>query len=308
MPRKALTVAALLLASMTIPAATSAAATASSATATVRVVGAFYPVAYAAERVGGARVHVTNLTPAGAEPHDLELTPAQIDEVLDADVVFDMGHRFQPAVEEAAQERSGPTVTLLDRLPIHAGSKNVAEGDPSALDPHVWLDPVLMQGIVKEVRNALTRADPKGRAVYARNAAGFDQQLQALDQRYRTALGDCAIHVIVTSHEAFGYLARRYGLQQQGVAGLSPDAEPDAKRIAQLTDLVKRDHIKVVFTETLVSPRIADTLAHEAGVETDVLDPLEGLTDADIAHGANYVTVMNSNLAKLTRALDCKTR
>jgi zinc transport system substrate-binding protein len=295
---KALSGALLLLAPLGVPAA-------SSATPVVRVVGAFYPVAYAAERVGGGRVQVTNLTPAGAEPHDLELTPKQIDAVLDADVVFDLGHRFQPAVEKAAEERDGPTVTLLDRLPIHAGSKTVAEGDPSALDPHVWLDPVLMQAIVQQVRTALTKADPEGRTVYARNADTFEHQLQALDQRYRTGLAKCAIHDIVTSHEAFGYLAKRYGLRQQGVAGLSPDAEPDAKRIAQLTDLVKRDHIKVVFTETLVSPRIADTLAREAGVRTDVLDPLEGLTDSAIAQGANYVTVMNANLAKLRKALDC---
>jgi zinc transport system substrate-binding protein len=277
-----------------------------SAKSPVTVVAAFYPVAYASQRVGGARVQVTNLTPAGAEPHDLELTPKQIDEVLDADVVFDMGHRFQPAVEDAAKERDKPAIRLLDRLPVHAGNKNVAEGDPSALDPHVWLDPVLMQDIVRQVQNALTRADPNGRAVYARSADTFVRQLRSLDQQYRSALAHCAIHTIVTSHEAFGYLAKRYGLQQEGVAGLSPDAEPDAKRIAQLTDLVKRDHIKVVFTETLVSPRIADTLAHEAGVTTDVLDPLEGLNDSAIAHGANYVTVMDKNLAKLSRALNCK--
>jgi zinc transport system substrate-binding protein len=296
---KALTAVVLLLAPLAIP-------TASSAAPTVHVVAAFYPVAYAAQRVGGARVQVTNLTPAGAEPHDLELTPKQFDEILDADVVFDMGHRFQPAVEHAAQEREGPTVTLLDRLPVNAGNKKVAEGDPSALDPHVWLDPVLMQDIVRQVESALTKADPKGRATYTRNADAFVQQLGALDRRYRSALADCSIHVIVTSHEAFGYLAKRYDLQQQGVAGISPDAEPDAKRIAQLTDLVKRDHIKVVFTETLVSPRIADTLAREAGVTTDVLDPLEGLTDSNIAHGANYLTVMRNNLDKLGRALDCK--
>jgi zinc transport system substrate-binding protein len=288
----------LLLAPLAIP-------TASSAAPTVHVVGAFYPVAYAAQRVGGSRVQVTNLTPAGAEPHDLELTPNQFDEILDADVVFDMGHRFQPAVEEAAKERDKPTLTLLDRLPIRAGNKKVAEGDPNALDPHVWLDPVLMQDIVKQVQTALTKADPKGRGVYARNADVFIRQLKALDERYRKALADCSIHVIVTSHEAFGYLAKRYGLQQEGVAGLSPDAEPDAKRIAQLTDLVRRDHIKVVFTETLVSPRIADTLAREAGVTTDVLDPLEGLSDSAIAHHANYLTVMSKNLSKLGRALDC---
>jgi len=295
---KALSGALLLLAPVAVPVS-------SSATPAVHVVGAFYPVAYAAQRVGGARVQVTNLTPAGAEPHDLELNPDQVDAVLNANVVFVLGHRFQPAVEKSAAQRDAPTVTLLDRLPIHAGSKTVAEGDPSALDPHVWLDPVLMQAIVQQVQTALTKADPKGRTVYARNAQAFDQQLQALDQRYRTGLAKCAIHDIVTSHEAFGYLAKRYGLHQQGVAGLSPDAEPDAKRIAQLTDLVKRDHIKVVFTETLASPRIADALAREAGVRTDVLDPLEGLTHSAISHGATYITVMNANLTKLRNALDC---
>jgi zinc transport system substrate-binding protein len=298
MVRKTLAGAVLLL----TPAAI---ATASSATPTVHVVGAFYPVAYAAQRVGGARVEVTNLTPAGAEPHDLELSPKEFDQILDADVVFDMGHRFQPAVEEAAKERDGTTVTLLDRLPIHAGNKKVAEDDPSALDPHVWLDPVLMQDIVRQVQAALTKVDPKGRNVYARNSDAFVKQLRALDERYRNALADCAINVVVTSHEAFGHLADRYHLQQEGIAGISPDAEPDAKRLAQLTDLVKRDHIKVVFTETLVSPRIADTLAREAGVTTDVLDPLEGLSDSAIARGANYVTVMNRNLTKLGRALEC---
>ncbi len=295
---KALAGTLLVLSPLAIPATSSAAPR-------VHVVGAFYPVAYAAQRVGGSRVQVTNLTPAGAEPHDLELTPKQFDQILDADVVFDMGHRFQPAVEAAAKERDGTTVALLDRLPIHAGSKKVAEGDPSALDPHVWLDPVLMQDVVRQVQRSLTKADPKGRTVYARNADALVHQLQSLDLRYRTALADCAIHVIVTSHEAFGYLAKRYHLDQEGVAGLSPDAEPDAKRIAQLTDLVKRDHIKVVFTETLVSPRIADTLAREAGVTTDVLDPLEGLSDSAIAHGHNYLTIMDSNLTKLTRALAC---
>jgi zinc transport system substrate-binding protein len=295
---KALVSAVVLLAPAAVPATSSAAPP-------IHVVGAFYPVAYAAERVGGGRVQVTNLTPAGAEPHDLELSPKQIDQILDADVVFDMGRRFQPAVEKAADQRDGPTVTLLDRLPIHAGNKTVAEDDPSALDPHVWLDPVLMQHIVRRVQTALTNADPKGRAAYARNADAFEQQLRELDQRYRTGLANCAIHVIVTAHEAFGYLARRYALRQEGVAGISPDAEPDAKRLSQLTDLVKRDHIKVVFTETLVSPRIADTLAREAGVRTDVLDPLEGLTDAEISHGANYITVMDRNLAKLARALEC---
>jgi zinc transport system substrate-binding protein len=254
------------------------------------VVAAFYPVAYAAQRVGGNRVDVTNLTPAGAEPHDLELTPEQIDAILDADVVLDLGQGFQPAVEKAADQRDGPTVSLL---PAHTR------------DPHIWLDPIRMEGIVQRVQRALTKVDPLGRAAYARNADRFVAELDALHARYTQGLATCTRTVIVTAHEAFGHLASRYGLRQEGVAGLSPDAEPDAQRLGRLADLVKRLGVTTVFTEELVSPRIADTLAREAGVKTDTLNPLEGLTDREVSRGANYITVMDQNLAKLRRALDC---
>jgi zinc transport system substrate-binding protein len=259
------------------------------------VVAAFYPLAYAAEQVGGDRVKVTNLTPAGAEPHDLELTPAQVDRILDAAVVLDLGHGFQPAVEEAASQRDGVTVEILDGLP---GVK------PS--DPHVWLDPVLMTDIVTRVQRELTKSDPAGKASYAANAGELRRRLRALDAQYRAGLARCARHLIVTGHEAFGYLAHRYGLRQEGVAGLSPDAEPDPKRIADLADLARREHVTVIFTEELVSPRIADTLAREVGVRTEVLNPLEGLSDAERKRGADYFTVMDANLAKLRDALGCQ--
>jgi len=254
------------------------------------VVASFYPITWAAQQVGGNRVAVTNLTPAGAEPHDLELTPDQIDEVLDAKVVFELGHGFQPAVEQAAEQRDGPTVQLLPR-----GTK----------DPHVWLDPVRMAAIVRTVQRELTKADPKGRAVYARNAERVLGELDALHTRFRDGLAQCEGDVIVTAHEAFGHLANRYGLRQEGVAGLSPDAEPDAQRIGQLTDLVKRLGVTTIFTEELVSPRIATTLAREAGVRTETLNPLEGLTDRETKRSDDYVSVMDANLTKLRAALGC---
>ena len=263
---------------------------AAAATSKQSVVAAFYPVAYAAQRVGGNRVDVTNLTPAGAEPHDLELTPPQIDAVLDADVVFDLGQGFQPAVEKAAGQRDGPTVSLLP-----AGTR----------DPHIWLDPVRMKAIVRRVQRSLTKVDPKGRAAYQRHADRFVAQLDALHERYTKGLATCKRNVIVTAHEAFGHLASRYGLRQEGVAGLSPDAEPDARRLGHLADLVKRLGVTTVFTEVLVSPRIADTLARETGVKTVTLNPLEGLTDQQVSRGENYLTVMDQNLAKLRRALGC---
>ncbi len=257
------------------------------------VVASFYPLAYVAERVGGTRVAVTDLTPAGVEPHDLELSTKQVDQLLDADLVIDLGHGFQPAVERATEQRDGPTLTVLDD-----------SGD--AVDPHVWLDPVLMSGIVSDVQRALTRRDPGGRAVYRRNAEALRAELAALDTRYRDGLADCARRLLVTSHEAFGHLARRYGLRQEGVAGISPDAEPDAERIGELADLVRREHVTVVFTEKLVSPRIAQVLAREAGVTTAVLDPLESLSTSAQRRGESYVTVMDDNLKKLRSALDCR--
>jgi len=162
-----------------------------------------------------------------------------------------------------------------------------------------------MATIVRTVQRELTKVDPKGRASYARNAARALTELDALDVRFQDGFAHCERDVIVTAHEAFGHLAQRYGLRQEGVAGLSPDAEPDAQRIGQLTDLVKQDGVTTVFTEELVSPRIAKTLAREAGVRTETLNPLEGLTDRELRRGDDYVSVMDANLAKLQRALGC---
>ena len=162
-----------------------------------------------------------------------------------------------------------------------------------------------MAEIVRRVERELTDADPDGRAVYERNAQRLLADLEALDSRYAQGLERCERRVIVSGHEAFGHLAARYGLRQEGVAGLSPDAEPDAERLGDLTDLVAKLGVTVVFTENLVSPRIADTLAREAGVTTETLNPLEGLTDRQLRKGATYLTVMDQNLAKLRRALGC---
>jgi zinc transport system substrate-binding protein len=276
----------------------------------VRVVAAFYPLAFAAQHVGRGFVSVSNLTPPGAEPHDLELTTKQRDAIQDADVVLVMGAGFQPAVEKVSRDRSSGTVNLLSRLPIGAGNKKVAaEGtdDPNALDPHVWLDPSLMRAIVDVVASSLAKADRRHAASYEANATRLDEKLQALDQRFRDGLADCDRRLLLTSHEAFGYLAKAYGLRQEGVAGLSPDQEPNPRRLDQLTDLAKREGATTIFTEELVSPKIAQTLAREAGgLRTEVLSPLEGLTAKEIGAGDSYITVMDRNLSRLRAALACR--
>jgi len=267
-------------------------------------VASFYPLWEAAHVVGGRHFDVINLTPAGVEPHDLELSPKQLDQILDASVLLYLGKGFQPAVEDAARQRDGTSVDLLTA--IRAPLRAAPAGEEATTDPHVWLDPVLMEAIVSSTAEALTRADPSAKAVFERNAAAYRGRLSALDRGYRTGLAHCDRNEIVTSHAAFGYLAARYGLQQIPITGLSPEAEPDPKRLAQLEDLVRREGITTVFTEELVSPRVADTLARETGVKTAVLSPLEGLTASEQAAGDDYITVMERNLATLREALGCR--
>jgi len=262
------------------------------------VVAAFYPLAEAARQVGGADVSVDDLTPAGAEPHDIEITTRQVDKLEDADVVVVMGRDFQPAVEDIAKRRDGETIEVLEALALGKAHRD---------DPHVWLDPTLMQRIVGLVRDALVNADPAHAATYRANARRYDAQLASLDQEFETGLANCERDEIVTAHEAFGWLARRYGLQQHAIAGIAPDQEPSADRIAELSDLARNDGVTTIFTETLVSPRVADTLAREAGgLKTATLDPLEGVSEKDAKRGATYVSIMRANLRALQKALGCR--
>ena len=283
------------------PASDSSASSASSKTA---VVAAFYPLAFAAERIGGQRAIVRDLTPKGAEPHDLEPTADQVNAIEDDALVVVMGRGFQPSVEKAADKRKKPTVRVLDAVVREVGNVAAEGGGAVGIDPHVWLDPVRMKQVVDAILGGMIEADPDGRAAYTANATAFDLDLDQLDRDFATGLKTCTRKEIVTSHEAFGHLAARYGLTQEGITGLSPDAEPDPKRLAELIDLVKQKGVTTIFTEDLVSPELAKTLSRETGATTVVLSPLEVLTDA--TPGADYLSVMRDNLEKLRTALGCQ--
>jgi len=270
----------------------------------LEVVAGFYPLAEAATKVGGSLVHVQNLTPPGVEPHDLELTPGAIADIQSADVVLYLSHGFAPAVEQAVGGARGITVDLLQGMPLEAGVPEEGQQGP-VTDPHVWLDPVLYRQLVGRTEKALAKASPPDAATFDANARAFEAQLGRLDREYRSGLGGCARRVIVTSHAAFGYLSARYGLTQEPISGISPDAEPSADRLAQLAGLVKRDGVTTVFTEELVSPKVAQTLAREVGVATAALNPLEGLTKQEVSAGQDYLSVMRSNLKTLEHALGC---
>ena len=272
----------------------------------VTVTAAFFPLAAAVAQVGGSLVKVTNLTPAGVEPHDIELNTQQAESVLDADLAVVVGNGFQPQVEDIAADRDGPTLNVLKALPINAGDKKVEEGDATALDPHVWLDPVLYQSVVDAIASALSKVDPDHAADYTANAAAYNAKLATLNTEYETGLANCSRQLLVTAHEAFGWLTQRYGLTPEGIAGISPDAEPNPQRLADLTDLVEKKGVTTIYTEDLVSPKVARTLAREAGgLKTATLNPLEGLTAKQIKAGATYISEMQDNLQAIQKGLGC---
>jgi zinc transport system substrate-binding protein len=264
------------------------------ATGRTSVVAAFYPLAFAAERIGGAHVRVENLTPPGAEPHDLELAPKAVARIESADVVLYLSHGFQPAVSDAVRQARGTKVDILAGLPLHA---NVGGEQGLTADPHVWLDPVLFGRVVRRIGTVLHNA---------KAATALSADLRRLDHAYRIGLAHCARKDIVTSHAAFGYLAQRYGLTQVPITGLAPESEPSPQQLAKVVRVVRRTHTTTVFFETLVSPRLADTVARETGARTAVLDPIEGLTPAEQARGENYLLLMRQNLTALRKALSCR--
>lgn len=294
------------------------------ASATVEVVASFYPLAEAAARLGGDRVEVRNLTPAGTEPHDLELTPDQVDDLEDADLILYLGQGFQPAVAAIAGRRETGAVDLLEEIGLRRGAADALDAEEhggdsaerdaedehdddaeSGLDPHFWLDPQRMVQAVDVVEAELAALSPDDAATFAENAARYTDELVDLDRAFETGLAQCERDEIVTSHAAFFYLADRYGLTQTPIAGLSPEVEPDASRIADLSDRIEAEGITTVFYETLVSPEVAETLADEAGVATAVLNPLEGLSERRLEAGDDYTSVMRENLDSLTEALGC---
>ncbi|GAA0548990.1 zinc ABC transporter substrate-binding protein [Paractinoplanes ferrugineus] len=265
----------------------------------LNVVTAFYPLQFLSERIGGGTVRVLNLTKPGAEPHDVELNPRQVADVADAGLAVYLSG-FQPAVDTAVEQEakghSFDVASAVDLLPYTQDSEE--DGDK---DPHVWLDPVRFATIAGQLGDRLAAADPANAASYRSRARQLQDQLRDLDRTYARSLATCRRHELVTSHSAFNYLATRYGLTQVGITGISPEAEPAPRRLAEVARTARATGTTTIFFETLVSPKVAETIAREVGARTAVLDPLEGLTDP----AADYFSVMRANLAALTTALGC---
>ncbi|GLW08641.1 zinc ABC transporter substrate-binding protein [Microtetraspora sp. NBRC 13810] len=275
------------------------------------VLAAFYPLQWISEKVGGPDVAVTVLTKPGVEPHDLELTPRQVAGVADADLIVYL-RGVQPAVDDAVEQNAADqgfdaaaAVQTLSAASTGAqeeeeeGGAHAHEHEVS-YDPHLWLDPSRLATMTTKLGERLATVDPAHAAGYRERAAAAVRDLTALDAEMKQGLTTCARHSIVTSHTAFGYLAGRYGLKQIGISGIDPDAEPSPARLAEVAEVAKAEKMTTIFTEALVSPKVAEVLAQEVGAKTAVLDPLESKPAT-----GDYVSAMRQNLATLRTALGC---
>jgi zinc transport system substrate-binding protein len=307
------------------PAETPSSAAVAGGSSALKVMASFYPLQYVTEQVGGNLVAVESLTPPGTEPHDLELSPASVASLESAGAVVYLSG-FQPAVDEAIKQASPARVLDVSEeatLPAghseaehaaetatnaaateeaHAGeSEGAHAGEESAQDLHYWLDPERLAHTAHAVAEELGKADPENAAAYEANAETLSGKLTTLDEDFKKGLATCKTRTLVVSHEAYGYLASKYDLKQAGISGLAPDTEPSPARLAEIGKVVKDEGVTTIFTETLVNPKVAETLAGDLNVKTAVLDPLEGLTDQN----ADYEKVMRSNLDALRTALNC---
>ena len=288
----------------------------------------FYPIQYLTEKVGGDLVSVESLTPAGAEPHDLELSPASVDQLGKADaVVYLKG--FQSAVDEAVEHNAPKTVIdvapAVQLVKVSDSGNHVDDHDHDAdhdheadhdhdhkadhdhdhdmsTDPHFWLDPERMSQAATLIGQALADADPKNAQTYTSNAANVSHSMKDLGTELVSGTANCEYTTFVTAHAAFGYLADRTGLTQVGISGLDPDSSPSPARLQEISELVKAQGVSTIFTEALIDPKVAETLAQDLGIETAVLDPIE----SQVNPNEDYAAAMRNNITALRTALHCK--
>jgi zinc transport system substrate-binding protein len=309
-----LSLGALLLAGTAVP-ASAASPSPGAADERLTVAVAFYPIEEATRAIAGDRIEIVGLTPVGGSPHDLELTPAMVDDLAGADLVLYLGGGFQAAVADMVDSLPDgvEAIDLLagqELLPVDdqlAGTDGEVDGEvlEGGFDPHVWLDPVRFGQMVGAIEAALGSADPANAAAYAEGSAAYQARLAILHDRLAASLAECASRTIVTSHRAFGYFAQRYDLEQLPIAGVSPNQEPDPRSLEAVAQAARDRVVRTIFYESVVPRAFADTVAREIGAVVDALEPVESLTQEQLDLGLSYLALMDQNRAALVRGLPC---
>jgi zinc transport system substrate-binding protein len=256
----------------------------------LQVTASFYPMYFFASQIGGNKVNVINITPSGNEPHDYDLTSKDLVKIENSKLLI-LNGLIEPWSNKITDDLKNKNTPI-----VIAGNKLF-----TSTDPHVWLSPTLAKIESENIASTLKTIDPLNSDYYNTNEVKLEDELNILDQKYKDGLQNCATRNFVTSHAAFGYLAKDYGLNQIAVSGLSPDEEPSLKKLADVSNFAKENNIKYIFFESLVSPKLSETIANEVGAKTLVLDPIEGVKDNN-----TYLTLMMNNLQNLRVALQCK--
>lgn len=265
----------------------------------INVVTTFYPLYEFSKRIGGEKADVSILVPAGAEPHDWEPGPKDIIKIESAEIFVYNGAGLEPFVNEIIKRIESRKLIVVDSS---EGIELIKE--EGATDPHIWLDPMLAKHQVEAIEKAFIKADPQNSDYYRANAQALKQELDALDTGISKELASAKKKVFISSHSAFSYFAKRYGLNQIAIAGISPDIEPSPAKIAEIVRFAKENGVKYIFFETLVSPKLSETIAKEVGAQALVLNPIEGLSEDQIKQGENYFTIMRENVKNLKLALE----
>jgi zinc transport system substrate-binding protein len=275
--------------------------------AKLTAVTSFYPVYYFTSEIGGDLWQVENIVPTGVEPHDYEPTPSQMASIEKANIFFMIGDGFEPYSESIEENYENYIFLGADLMTIKGEEEEDEDEDEEDhaghhhdVDPHVWLSPILAKQIVNRIADQFSSIDQDRAATYRKNADRLLAELDQLDADYAAGLQTCATRDFYTSHAAFAYLAAQYNLTQNSIAGLSPDEEPSAQKLAQLSAEAKQKNIKTIFFEENVSPKLSETLANEIGAQTLLLSPIENPEDQ------NYFEAMRTNLANLRIALECE--
>jgi zinc transport system substrate-binding protein len=258
----------------------------------------FYPLYYLANEIGKDNINLGSIIPNGVEPHDYEPTIRQIESVGKSDVFVYIGADMEPWSEKVIDTLDkGKTKVVNSSEGIDLIEVN------GAVDPHIWLDPMNMNRMALKIKDAFVEKDPDNKAFYEENCEELSKQLISLDEEYKEVLKNKKRNTILVSHEAFGYMAKAYGLKQMPVAGISPNQEPSPKTITKLIDIAKEKNIEYIFLETLASPKTVQIIADEADLDVLVLNPVAGLTKDEIKNGDDYISIMKKNLDNLKKAL-----
>jgi len=280
----------------------------------VKVVTSFYPLYFFTSEITGDKAVVSNITPAGAEPHEYEPTARDIASIENSDLLILNGGGLESWGENIKTNLNNKNTNVITAgeglITIESKEEEHEEEEHEGhhhhgTDPHIWLSPVLAIQMVDKIESGLSLKDPNNSSYYKANALIIKNKLSILNEEFKQGLITCKSKDIITSHSAFAYLAQSYGLNQIPIAGLSSEEEPSSKEMTEIAKFAKNNNVKYIFFETLISPKLSETIAKEIGAQTLVLNPIEGLTENEINNGKDYFSEMRSNLVNLKIALQC---